>query len=189
MKRSMSLLKLSLLLLFPLVSSALADAPWPKAKELANARTLTWQHATVGNIPEGIRKQFEDFFWVPPIPPKAPPQFCRFHLNDDGMSEFIIESNESFTGGPMYVIFQLHNGKWRNIASFQGGFSITVQRHGGFHQIEVWGESGGQYCRSILRFTRDRYHTVRFEDWRGTETEAGFEFIGSRDPKKYDPDN
>ena len=180
----MTLVKATLVALLLTISIGFADSPWPDAKTLVSGNKLRWQRATTKNIPSGIRQQLGGGYSVDPKSEYASPQFCRFDFNHDGIAEYIIESSEPFSGGAEHTVFQLRHGRWRQIATWQGGVLILVHRTDGYNDIELWSRAGGgEFSRIIERYKQGRYHTVRIEDWRMTD--VGEKFVGRRNPKDY----
>ena len=111
---------------------------------------------------------------------------CWLDLNQDEEPELLVDTHEGGTGGSYKRIFVKTDTGFRCIANWMGGITLVTPANG-YLQIESWSSAGGgEFSRMLFRFEKKRYHMVRLEDWKGFGDDAGWKFIRSRDPKKYD---
>ena len=153
-------------------------AAWPKPVKVK----VEFTNTTPKKLPRGLNF---DEVTVEGHDPHAV-GICWIDLNRDGKPELLIDCHEGGTGGSYNQIFERARSGFRRIGGWQGGFTVLVPANG-YYQFEVWSSAGGgEFSRMLYRYQRGRYHLVRLEDWRGSDTDEGFEFVRRRDPKEYD---
>ena len=175
-------MKASFLLLLFFSTWAFAEKPWPKRVKDAKFAQLS-----ADSLPEKLRESLQGFdeFSQGGDHLSETYSVCRIDLNGDGIDEFIVQSNQSYSGGSMMYIFTLRKGRFIEIGDLQGGIYFAAKING-FHQIVSEGRAGGgMFTRTLDRYEKGRYRIVRIADYRSVDDNT-YQFVRERNPKEYD---
>ena len=86
-------------------------------------------------------------------------------LNGDGKDEFIVQSEQRYSGGPM--LFAFEERQRRFIMFGEQGDLYLGPRTNGYADIVTTSRAGaGEYTRCLLRYNNGTYRTVRIADYR-----------------------
>jgi hypothetical protein len=81
-------------------------------------------------------------------------------LNGDGKKEYFIRTPLGGSAGPYFTVVSQREGKWVEIASFQGGFHL-LRAKDGWMQIVGYSRGGADnYYKFRMEFRRAAYHEV-----------------------------
>jgi hypothetical protein len=169
-------------LVFTSSSIAFAEQPWPpKVFDPVFVETKTT------SLPAALQKAIlaEDEFSqgeesLPDTFAVATPNLNPGHIF------FLVESHQSYSGGPTYILFLKKDGQFVQVAYLQG-LIYFGPRVDGYNEIVDQGRGGGgQYSKSLSRFRGDRYHLARLTDYQMNEEGGQLTFVRERDPKPYD---
>lgn len=153
---------LCLALLWGIGIEANAGEPFVWPKRMFEGDKLQFVEVKTAVLPEGIDLSSYDLFTGEDGESVAA-RVCRIDLNGDGSDELIVESNQSFSGGPQYLVFQKLKGAYKQIGEIQGGFYLCAKANG-FYQIESWSRmGGGKFMRGLARFEKGQYRLIRKE--------------------------
>lgn len=92
---------------------------------------------------------------------KLPGTLCvaRIDLNGDGSPEYIVDSNQSYSGGTAHLVFERLKNGYESIAYFQGGFHLAARVNGYYQICGIGRGGGGHFSYYILRYSRGGYRT------------------------------
>jgi hypothetical protein len=111
---------------------------------------------------------------------------CRIDLNADGADDFVIKSNEPYSGGPMMEIFVARGERYIEIGSTQGMLRFEKPVGGYLVLDSMSAGGGGGYTRTLQTFRENKYRLVRIANYRWDQDESDrFVFVEERDPRPY----
>jgi hypothetical protein len=156
---------------------ALAEQPWP-----AKARGAAFISERTAALPASLRTallQTDEFTQGRDRLPESL-KVWRVDLNGDAMNEFIIQSPQPYSGGPMLYVFEERQRRFIVFGEAQGDLYIAA-RTNGYADIVATSRAGSEaYTRVLLRYDNGKYLAVRIADYRLV---AGrLEFVRERTP-------
>lgn len=166
-----------------LASCAFAEQPWPK--QTAEAKFTATRTDTLPKALVDALLEFDEFTQGGEKLPEML-YICRIDLNSNGNDEFIVQSNQSYSGGPMMYVFERRKNKFVNIADLGGGIYFAPPVNGYLEIVAHGRAGGGSITKSLYRYDRGSYHLVRIADYRHRETGNALDFVRERNPKEYD---
>jgi len=140
-------------------SSIHKEKPWPE-----KVSVVSWQEVLIASLPPTLVKAMknQDEF-IDLNTDELPPRFLifRIDLDGDGSTEYLVQSHQSYSGGPASILFQERQGKFVCLAYFQG-IDYFGPRVNGYNQIICIGKAGAKNTSMLLyQYGPDRYHLVR----------------------------
>jgi hypothetical protein len=82
---------------------------------------------------------------------------ARIDLNGDGSPEYIVDSNQPYSGGTAHIIFERQKSGYESIAYFQGGFHLAARVNGYYQICGIGRGGGGNFSYYVLRYRRGEY--------------------------------
>jgi hypothetical protein len=159
--------------------TALAEQPWP-----GHAAEAALTSVKTDSLPEELqgallrldefsqgRNTLSDSLHV-----------ARIDLNGDRVDEFIVQSAETYSGGPMIYAFERRGGACAEIVECQGVIYFAPRVYGYFEIVSQSRGGGGNYLRELLRYERDRYQIVRAADYHHDDG-GPWERVRERNPR------
>jgi hypothetical protein len=132
---------------------------WPK--EISNLDDEMVQ-VPIDKLPSEAKADLMDIDWGP----DGNTNELYIDLNGDGTKELIVNDGTGGSGGPGYHIYQRSEGKWKIIAAFQGGITLSAKANG-YYQLTVRSRGGGGVTgRDLFRFVRGKYRAVHSEEFK-----------------------
>jgi hypothetical protein len=106
-------------------------------------------------------------------------------LDGNRIDEFIIQSPQTYSGGPMTFVFERRTSEFVEICDFQGAvyFGPRVNRY--FEIVSQSRGGTGAYTRVFHRYERNRYQPVRVADYEETESGGSLKFVRERGPAPF----
>jgi len=160
---------------FSLGAALMAQQPWPE--RVADATFRSTDTTTLPNgLPEALLKWDEFSQGKSQLP--ASLTVARVDLNGDSVDEFIVQSAQTYSGGPMMWVFEQHDGKFVEIADAQGNIYLAPRVNGYFEIVSQSREGAGQYTRELQRYElHGHYERVRRAYYRESEPGGALQFI------------
>ena len=172
----------TLLVVLCLQGTPVPETPWPKrVAEPAFVSTGT------SSLPAALRDEllrWDEFTQGKNALPESL-TIARADLNGDGLDEFVVQSAQTYSGGPMMQVFELRIGKFVAIAAGQGTLYFGPKVNGYLEIVSQSSAGGGGYTRILDRFEGDRYQPVRLTDYEATEDGGPLRFVRERDPRPF----
>jgi hypothetical protein len=168
---------LQLLFAIGLQVTAFGQQPWP-----AHAAEATFMPLQTASLPEALRGALlmQDEFSQGKNRLPESLSTARIDLNADRVDEFIVESSQSYSGGPRFYVFERRGSTFVRIADSQGTIYFGPRVNGYFEIVSQSRAGGGEYTRALQRYEGDRYHTIRVADYRQVQPGGGLEFVRER---------
>ena len=108
-------------------------------------------------------------------------EVARVDLNGDRVDEFIVQSPQTYIGGPqMYVFEAARNGRFSTIAEAHGTIYFAPRVNGYFEIVSQARAGGGAYTRALLRYEGIDYRLIRIADYREVEPGGSLQFVRER---------
>lgn len=117
------------------------------------------EHFKRSSFPKGLRKVLEGYFIPYGIDREEYVGFAH-DLNGDGEKEFFIETPLGGSGGPHFTVVSCREGKWTEIASFQGGFHLLRAKDGWLPIVGYARGGSDSYHKFRLEFSDGIYREV-----------------------------
>ena len=139
--------RLLILVLFGSVAGAAEIVEWPPDTSKG------WRTVSVSKLPAGVRP--ED-----PEDSERPLTAVRVRKlggDGDGVPDFIVDTGRGGSGGSDVTVYRREGKRYREVLTEQGGI-VVLPADGGTARVACWGRiGGGEYRRTIYRFSRGRF--------------------------------
>ena len=110
---------------------------------------------------------------------------ARIDLNGNHVGEFIVQSAQAYSGGPMMLVFEQRERTFVEIADMQGTIYFGI-RVNGYREVVSQSRGGaGAYTRMLHRYEYDRYQPVRVADYQEAESGGSLKFVRERSPAQF----
>jgi hypothetical protein len=161
-------------------SCAVAEQPWPErvmGASLVEERTA--------KLPKPLREALTGLDEFSQGTGKLPDSLyiCRVDLACNGQEDFIVESQQSYSGGSMMNIFERRKKTFVEIGETQGSIYFARPGNGYLEIVSQARAGGGIFTRTLQRYGHGRYHIVRIADYRIGESGV-LEFVQERKVKE-----
>jgi len=121
---------------------------------------LKEEHFKRSSFPNGLWEVVEGYFRPYGIDREDYVGFTH-DLNGDGQKEYFVETPLGGSGGPYFTVVTLRDGKWVEIASFQGGFHLLRVKNG---WLPIVGSARGG-ADNYYKFRLEMHDGVYREVW------------------------
>ena len=165
----------SLVLVFSLGATLMAQEPWPQ-----RVADVTFRSTDTATLPSGVREallRLDEFTQGKSQLPAAL-VVARIDLNADGVEEFIVQSAQTYSGGPRIFVFEQHDARFVEIADAQGSMYLGPRVNGYFQIVNQSRVGGGEYTRELLQYElHGHYERVRRAHYRESEPGGALQFV------------
>ena len=127
--------------------AALAEQPWPK-----HAAEATFISEETTSLPEALRAallMWDEFSQGKSTLPDSL-KVARIDLNGNRVDEFIVQSAQTYSGGPMMLVFERRDGKFVEIADGQGTIYFGPRVNGYLEIVSQSRAGAGQYSACCI---------------------------------------
>jgi hypothetical protein len=174
-------MRLAVVVLFACVAAGAAQEAWPP-----RVADVVFRPVDANALPDLLRSALRsyDAFTRGSDSLPASLRVSGVDLNGDSVEEFIVQSPEPYSGGPMLYVFARRDGRFVVIADAQGTVYLGPRENG--YAVLVSQSRGGarRVTRIIQRYDGTRYRVVRIADYEQSDDDT-MRFLEERDPREF----